>query len=110
MDHSFCMIFTTTGSQDEAQRLALMLVREQLAACVQTMSISSTYTWQGDLFTEPEWLLLIKTKTDLYPQVENALYEHHSYETPEITSVPITAGSAAYLAWVDENTRGTLGF
>jgi len=100
------MILTTVGSLDEAERLAAMLVREQLAACVQITTITSTYTWQDVLHRDPEWLLLIKTKADLYGQVEDALHVHHSYDTPEILQVPIVEGSAPYLAWIAENTKG----
>lgn len=103
---SYCMILTTTGDQKEAESLAAILVKAQLAACVQITPISSTYTWQGALQQEREWLLLIKTKADLFGQVEDALKVHHSYDTPEIIQVPIIQGSMAYLAWMDENTKG----
>lgn len=102
--HSYCMILTTTGEQVEAKNLAAMLVKAQLAACVQTTSITSTYTWQDELHQESEWLLVIKTRTDLYNEVEQTIREHHSYDTPEIVQVPITQGSPAYLAWLDANT------
>lgn len=107
MNHSsYCMILTTAGTQEEAENLATMLVKEQLAACVQITPISSTYTWQGSLQKETEWLLLVKTRIDLYQEVEDALDVHHSYETPEIIQLPITQGSMAYLSWVNENTKG----
>ncbi len=104
MKPTYCMILTTTTSKAEADRLAVMLVGKNLAACVQAVQISSTYTWQDDLVSEAEWLLLIKTRAALYQQVEDALRKHHSYETPEIICVPITAGSAPYLAWIDATT------
>jgi periplasmic divalent cation tolerance protein len=106
MGTSYCMVLTTTSSQDEAERLAEILVREQLAACVQITTINSTYTWQGTLHQDPEWLLLIKTRADLFDAVQETLCTHHSYETPEIIQVPIIQGSAPYLSWIDENTRG----
>ncbi len=103
---SYCMILTTTGRQEEAHSLAAMLVRANLAACVQITSISSTYSWQGELHQDSEWLLLIKTRVDLYEDVAETLGTHHSYDTPEIIQVPITRGSQAYLAWMDGNTKG----
>jgi periplasmic divalent cation tolerance protein len=106
MGTSYCMILTTAGSQDEAERLAAMLVSAQLAACVQITAINSTYTWRGSLHQDPEWLLLIKTRADLFDAVHETLCTHHSYETPEIIQVLIVQGSAPYLAWIDENTRG----
>lgn len=110
MPHSYCLITTTAGSQDEAEHLASLLVCEKLAACVQITKISSVYTWEGTLHKEEEWLLLIKTRAELYEQIEDILHEHHSYETPEIICVPIAQGSAPYLAWIDENTKGLLTF
>ncbi|MBW6466404.1 MAG: divalent-cation tolerance protein CutA [Brevefilum sp.] len=104
METSYSIIFTTVGSQEEAEQLAAVLVRERLAACVQVAAIDSTYIWQDTLQQEPEWLLLIKTRADLYPQVEEALHAHHTYDTPEIIQMPILRGSAAYLGWIDENT------
>jgi periplasmic divalent cation tolerance protein len=103
---SYCMVITTAGSQEEGERLAAKLVEEQLAACVQMTKITSTYAWQGVVHKEPEWLLLIKTRVDLYEQVEEALSTHHSYETPEIVQVPIMQGLASYFGWIDENTKG----
>ena len=106
MDTSYCLILTTAGSQEEAGQLASTLVSQKLAACVQITAINSTYIWQGALQQEPEWLLLIKTRADLYLRVEDALRANHSYDTPEIIQVPILLGSTAYLAWIDENTLG----
>jgi periplasmic divalent cation tolerance protein len=106
MPHSYCLITTTAGSQDEAEHLANLLVRERLAACVQISRIFRVYTWEETLHKDEEWLLLIKTRADLYEQVEGALHAHHSYEIPEIICVPITQGAAPYLAWIDENTKG----
>jgi periplasmic divalent cation tolerance protein len=106
MDTSYCMILSTAGTQEEAEQLSAVLVRERLAACVQITTIHSTYIWQDTLHQDPEWLLLIKTRADLYPKVEDALRAHHSYDTPEIIQVPILRGSAAYFDWIDENTLG----
>ena len=73
MAESTCVILTTAGSQEEADRLAEMLVTRRLAACVQITAITSWYAWQGEVNHEPEYLLLIKTVADLYPTVESAL-------------------------------------
>ena len=104
MSHTYCMILTTTDNQAEADHLASMLVSQGLAACVQVSAVASTYIWEGTTHKELEWLLLIKTRAACYPQVESALRSHHSYDNPEIIQVPITQGSASYLAWIDENT------
>lgn len=105
MEGHYCIIMTTTESQEEANRLAEILVTQRLAACVQTTPITSTYTWQGKLHRDAEWLLLIKTRTARFRDVKDALLKHHSYETPEIIQAPILQGSPAYLAWLDAQTK-----
>ena len=103
-DH--CVIFTTAGSEDEAERIAAGLVEARLAACVQQTPIRSAYRWEGRVVKDEEILLFIKTRTGLYPLVEAWITARHSYDTPEIIMLPVTDGLDAYLAWVDEETRG----
>ena len=99
-----CLITCAAGSRAEAQALADLLVQRRLAACVQLVDIASTYTWQGKLERAPECLLLIKTRSALYPQVERLLREKHRYELPEVLQIPIENGLPAYLQWIDEVT------
>jgi periplasmic divalent cation tolerance protein len=101
----FVQVMTTTGSRDEALALARGLVERQLAACVHVAGpISSTYRWQGNVETSDEWTCLIKTRRELYDQVEAAIAGAHSYDTPEIVAVPIWRGSEKYLAWLAAET------
>lgn len=100
----FCVVLTTAGSRQEANRLADLLVEQRLAACVQIVGIESTYRWQGQVTKEPEFLLLVKTRRALYPQVEAAIVANHSYEIPEIVQIPIQRGLGGYLGWIEENT------
>ena len=104
MPDSHCVILCTTGSREEAERLAELLVSRKLAACVQISAITSVYTWQGDLHKDAEFLLLIKTAASRYAEVEAAIIEHHSYEVPEIVQLPIENGLPAYLEWISANT------
>ncbi len=106
MANSYCVILTTAGSQDEADRLAEMLVSRQLAACVQIASILSCYRWKAAVTKEAEFLLLVKTAARLYPAVEAAIVENHSYEVPEVVQISIEQGLDRYLGWIGENTIG----
>jgi len=103
-DPTYCIVQTTLASEAEAAALARQIVQARLGACVQLQAIRSFYVWQERAHDEPEWLLSIKTRAALYPALQAWLLEHHPYDTPEIIQLPITAGSAAYLAWVDGNT------
>jgi len=102
----FLQMQTTFERQVEAERLATALVERRLAACVQIVGpIQSTYRWQGQIETAEEWLCLIKTRRELWEEVQRAIVELHPYETPEIIATPIAEGSKAYLDWVAEETQ-----
>jgi periplasmic divalent cation tolerance protein len=97
-------VLTTAGSEEEAGRIAEVLVERRLAACVQVVGpITSRYRWQGAIEEGREWQCLAKTTRAAYEAVEAAIREVHSYDEPEIVATPIVAGSAGYLAWIDEN-------
>jgi periplasmic divalent cation tolerance protein len=97
----YVLVLTTTGSEEEAERIAAELVERRLAACVQTVGpVISRYRWQGKLEREREWQCLAKTEAALYDELEHAVRELHSYEEPEIIATPIIAGSRGYLDWV----------
>ena len=98
------VVLTTVGSRDEAERLAGSLVERRVAACVQVLAgVESVYWWEGRVARDTEWLLLCKTTHDRYPDLERAIRALHSYETPEIIALPVTAGSAPYLEWLTAN-------
>ncbi len=99
-----CIILTTCPDIESAKKLAAMLVKAKLAACVQLCPITSFYCWEDELHIEPEIRLIIKTKALLYKSVEAFIKEHHSYDTPQIIQTPIDKGSTEYLAWIDDNT------
>jgi periplasmic divalent cation tolerance protein len=99
----FIVVYVTVSSADEGARIARALVEERLAACVNRLpGVRSTYRWEGKLEESGEELLLIKTKSDLFTALEQRVCELHSYAVPELIAVPIVAGSAAYLQWLDE--------
>ena len=52
-----------------------------------------------------EWLLLLKLPVRRYEALADFITQRHSYDEPEIVATPIVAGSAAYLAWIEEETR-----
>ncbi len=101
---TYCIVLTTCPNSEEAKPLALKIIEEKLAACVQLSAITSYYRWEGITHQEPEIRLLIKTKNCLYQKLEGFIRQHHSYKAPEIVQIPITKGSEAYLDWMDENT------
>ena len=98
------IVLTTAGSIEEAQRIATALVEQRLAACVNILpGVESVFRWQGKIDRTREWLLMIKTKVEVFERVHDAIQKLHSYDVPEIISLEIDDGSAAYLGWIDES-------
>ena len=94
---------STVGSAEEADRLARALVERRLAACVNVVpGVVSHYRWQGELQRDEERLLVIKTRAERIEALRDALRELHPYELPELVAFEITAGSEAYLKWIDD--------
>lgn len=101
------VVMISAPNEAEAISLARILVEGRLAACAQIHPIRSIYIWQNRLSDDQEYLLLVKTRTNLLATLETTVLSHHSYQVPEITVVPMLMGSAAYLGWIDEQVGGT---
>jgi periplasmic divalent cation tolerance protein len=97
------VVLMTAANREEGNRIAESLVEKRLAACVQVLpEMQSVYRWQGEVARESEVMLLAKTTLDRFDELDRAVREIHSYETPEIIALPITAVSAPYLDWLQE--------
>ena len=101
---SYCVILSTTGSQEEAGKIADVLLENRAASCVQMLPITSHYRWQGKIECSGEILLIIKTTNELYPQAEKLIKQNHSYTVPQIVKIPITGGLPEYLNWISAET------
>ena len=100
------IVLSTAGSEQEAHKIAHILVKRRLAACVNILpQVQSIYRWKGELESAQEWLLLIKTRADKFPAVCDAIRELHSYEVPECIVVEIEDGSPRYLQWLEKATE-----
>ena len=103
MTTHFRLIFTTCANEAEARQLAQHLVKEKLAACVNILpTVESIYMWEGEVTSETESKLLIKTKSEKMNEVIQTIKKLHSYEIPEIQVVDVATGNLAYFNWMDE--------
>jgi len=99
------IVITNCPDEETANAIALAVVEEQLAACVNILPrVQSIYRWQGSVESAAEIPLLIKATTRNYPALEARIKSLHPYDVPEIIALPIARGLPAYLNWVAAET------
>ena len=104
--NEYIQVLTTTETKETAEKIAETLVDKRMAGCVQIIGpITSIYRWKGKIEKAEEWLCQIKTKGELYGEVEETILQIHTYETPEIVSMPIIAGNKKYLQWLNSELK-----
>jgi periplasmic divalent cation tolerance protein len=105
-DSRFIVIFSTAGNSEEASRIAEKLVSDRLVACVNIVpGIQSIYWWKDGVQKDQEVLMVMKTKKSKYQDVERAIKSLHSYEVPEIISIPLENGFEGYLKWIEDTLK-----
>ncbi len=99
------VVLITVPTEEDAGKIARHLVEKRLAACVNIVpGIRSIYTWEGEVCDEGEFLLVVKSRTDLFARVAEAVSGRHPYSVPEIIALPIVSGSEPYLDWIGQVT------
>jgi periplasmic divalent cation tolerance protein len=99
------MITTTFDNKDEANKISELLLKERLVSCCQLSNITSSYHWKGKIEHTEEYLLQMKSKKELYKEIEKVILDNHSYETPQLIAYDITYGYKGYLDWIEEETK-----
>ena len=96
------VVLTTCDSEQQAERMARHLVEQGVSACVNILPRArSIYRWKDKVEESTEWLLVIKSRRDLFAALRVEIEKLHTYEVPEIVALPIVDGSEAYLRWLD---------
>lgn len=102
----FIQVVTATDSRESAKRIADAVVRDRLAACAQIVGpINSTYWWNGEVEEAQEWLVILKSRRDLFAKVEEVIGTAHPYDVPEVLAVPVEAGGRGYLEWLSQELK-----
>lgn len=100
------VVLSTCDSETQAARLARHLVEHRLAACVNILpKVRSIYRWNEKVEDSGEWMLVIKSRRDLFLALRAEIAKMHSYDVPEIIALPVVEGSEAYLGWLDHELK-----
>jgi len=101
----YCIITTTIDDENIADKISTSLLQDHLVACVQSHTVQSKYHWDGNVESNKEILLQMKTKTSLFEEVKIQIEALHSYDLPEILMTPIIDANAAYLEWINNEVQ-----
>jgi periplasmic divalent cation tolerance protein len=98
---NYVIVLVTTESKQEAEKIAQHLLSDRLIACANIVGpVTSFFRWSGNVQRTKEYLLLMKSRMDLFDRLTEVVKTIHSYEVPEILALPVAAGSRTYLDWL----------
>jgi periplasmic divalent cation tolerance protein len=101
------VVLTTVDSAELGRKIASALVDAGLAACVNIVpGVRSIYRWQGRVCDEEELLLVIKTTAERFEDVRRHIRSLHTYQVPEVISLPIAGGDDDYISWLRDQVTG----
>lgn len=101
MQNTYIIVMVTTDSKQEAEKIAQILLNQRLIACANIIGpVSSLFHWSGKSERSEEYLMLLKSRKDLFEKLAETVNTLHSYELPEILVIPVVDGSEAYLDWL----------
>ena len=106
MNQQTVLIFITTSTKKEAEKIANALLNRKKAACVSILpGVNSFFWWQGKIDSASEALLVVKTKSGLLDDIVKLVKKLHSYDVPEIIALPIIGGNEEYLEWINDSVK-----
>ncbi len=106
MEKNYIVVLVTTVSKQEAENIVEKLLEKQLIACANITAVYSLFHWSGKTEKSEEYLIVMKSRKDLFENLSETVKALHSYEIPEIIAVPVVEGSEAYLGWLDSWVGG----
>ncbi len=94
------VFISTYPTKKSATNAAKQAVRLKLAACVNTVRISSVYAWKGRIENGSEYLSFFKTTMKNKNKLEDHIRSTHPYEIPEIARIDMASVNTPYMKWI----------
>ena len=96
-----CLVYVTVKDEDEGISIAQKVVEKRLAACANLYpKIKSVFSYQNQIQTQEEAVLLLKTTVQAYDELERFIIEIHSYDDPCVLRLPIEGGATNFISWI----------
>jgi len=99
------VIISTYPDKKSVIKIANVVVKKQLAACVNFTKINSVYTWQGKMEKTEEFLAFFKTTSKANTSLKTEIKKLHPYKVPEIAEIKINSINKSYFDWLVQSTR-----
>ena len=98
------IIKTTVKNKVTRENIINELIKNDYVSCINVIeNVSSHYKWQGNVESESEDILFIKTMKRNEKLVYEVIRAIHDYETPEIITIAIKNIDSSYLNWANES-------
>ena len=94
-------MITTELNKRNALRVAKLLVKNKLAACVSIKQIFSIYEWDNDIEETKEFEITIKSKPEFKDDLIDFLHKVSSYDVPQIIYKKYES-EIKYFDWMNE--------
>ena len=78
------VIITTESFKKNAVRMAKLLIKEKIAACVSIKQIFSVYEWDDDIQETKEFEITIKSKLEFKDRLIDFVNKNSTYDVPQI--------------------------
>ncbi|HWV79807.1 MAG TPA: divalent-cation tolerance protein CutA [Hyphomicrobiaceae bacterium] len=99
------LVYATSPSRAEAERIGGRLVDDGLAACVNILpGMVSIYIWEGKRQQDEECAMIIKSRAGLAAPIIRTVRSLHPYENPALVVLDIAGGAVPFLEWILNQT------
>ena len=92
-------IYTTYSNENEAEKIAKILLEKKMIACANIFPIKSLYWWKGKIESSGEFVLIAKAIEDSFNMIKKEVENIHSYKIPCIIKLRIEPNEK-YLCWL----------
>ena len=100
----FIFVYIPCAKEEEAEKIALLLLEKRLIACANTFPVKSFYRWKGKLEKDVECVLLVKTLDTAFDTIADVVKKEHSYELACITKFDAQP-EKDFFAWVQKQVN-----